>query len=250
MRLKDSVSSGTIRDTLTVLKKIWHSGCDEYNFQLRDPFRDLEEFIPEDPVVEAENGLKPPPPVWRFDAAMLILECMNKGQVNVTRLMFLTGLSASEIAGIRQQDIQGDELLIRNFVTRRSKKPKKTGKTKYRRRVIPITRAIRACLDEARSKSTDEYLFRTVTGLHFNCSIYGDTYWKPAVRRAGLPYMKPYSTRHTFVAWALTLGKSPHQLVNLMGHGSKKMVYEVYGHWTKGLDEDLEKIREFMGEDF
>jgi integrase len=36
----------------------------------------------------------------------------------------------------------------------------------------------------------------------------------------------------------------------MMGHGSKKMVYEVYGQWPEGLENDIEKIRKFMGDDF
>jgi integrase len=35
-----------------------------------------------------------------------------------------------------------------------------------------------------------------------------------------------------------------------MGHGSKKMVYEVYGDYIEGLEEDYWKILEYMGKDF
>ena len=35
-----------------------------------------------------------------------------------------------------------------------------------------------------------------------------------------------------------------------MGHGSKQMVYEVYGNYVEGLEEDREKILNYFGEDF
>lgn len=40
------------------------------------------------------------------------------------------------------------------------------------------------------------------------------------------------------------------KLVRLMGHGSKKMVYEVYGEYIDGLEEDACKILEYFGRDF
>jgi len=36
----------------------------------------------------------------------------------------------------------------------------------------------------------------------------------------------------------------------LMGHGSKKMVYENYGKYMDGLEADQKKILAFLGTDF
>jgi len=35
-----------------------------------------------------------------------------------------------------------------------------------------------------------------------------------------------------------------------MGHGSKKMIYEDYGDYVEGLEEDAEAIRGYLGADF
>jgi len=35
-----------------------------------------------------------------------------------------------------------------------------------------------------------------------------------------------------------------------MGHGSKKMVYEVYGNYVEGLEKDAGRILEYFGKDF
>jgi hypothetical protein len=40
------------------------------------------------------------------------------------------------------------------------------------------------------------------------------------------------------------------KLVRLMGHGSKKMVYEVYGDYIEGLEKDAWMILECFGRDF
>ena len=60
----------------------------------------------------------------------------------------------------------------------------------------------------------------------------------------------PYTTRYTFAAWCLTLKMDPNKLVNLMGHSSKKMVYEVYGRYVEGLETDAGKISSYFGNDF
>jgi integrase len=42
----------------------------------------------------------------------------------------------------------------------------------------------------------------------------------------------------------------PNKLVNLMGHSSKKMIYDVYGNYVEGLEEDAGKILGYFGKDF
>ncbi len=43
----------------------------------------------------------------------------------------------------------------------------------------------------------------------------------------------------------------PHtnRLVNLMGHASKQMIYEVYGKYTKGLERDRLAILRYFGKE-
>jgi hypothetical protein len=35
-----------------------------------------------------------------------------------------------------------------------------------------------------------------------------------------------------------------------MGHASKRMIYDVYGRYVKGLDEDRSQILEYFGRDY
>ncbi len=53
--------------------------------------------------------------------------------------------------------------------------------------------------------------------------------------------------RHTFAIWNLVIGVHPERLVALMGHGSKQMVYEVYGRYMEGVERDADAIREYFG---
>jgi integrase len=62
--------------------------------------------------------------------------------------------------------------------------------------------------------------------------------------------MTSYTARHSFAAWSLTIGINPLHLVQLMGHASKQMVYEVYGNYVEGLEEDAAAILHYYGRDF
>jgi integrase len=71
--------------------------------------------------------------------------------------------------------------------------------------------------------------------------------WTSALKRAKVPYRKPYTMRHTFAAWMLLVGKHPGEVARLMGHSSKQMVYEVYGKFVEGLDREKKEIEQYLG---
>jgi integrase len=39
-------------------------------------------------------------------------------------------------------------------------------------------------------------------------------------------------------------------MVNLMGHASKQMVYQNYGEYVEGLEDDVEEILRYFGRDY
>jgi hypothetical protein len=42
----------------------------------------------------------------------------------------------------------------------------------------------------------------------------------------------------------------PNRLVSLMGHGTKKMIYETYGKYVEDFENDASRIFENFGQDF
>jgi integrase len=85
---------------------------------------------------------------------------------------------------------------------------------------------------------------------YFNPANFRKDVWEKAAKASGITDKVPYSMRHSFAAWALTLRIDPNRLVRLMGHGSKKMIYEVYGDYIEGLEEDFWQILAYFGRDF
>ena len=162
--------------------------------------------------------------------------------------MLLTGMINSEKAGLRKSDVKPDYILVQHTIVRGQEHA--TPKTLYRIRKIPITQAIRQRLDVLLERSTGERLVTTKSGAMFRPSTFLKDVWTKAANASGITGKVPYSLRHSFAAWALTLRIDPNRLVRLMGHGSKKMIYEVYGDYIEGLEEDFWEILEYFGRDF
>jgi len=234
------LSAARIRNILSPLRVIWNDACEENRWYLPDPFRFLAKHIPKE--------RKKHPVVLRFDEWAKAYEEVRPFYKPVTRLMVLTGMIASEIAGLRRKDVGDGHILVQNSIVRGHEK--EDLKTTYRFRKMPITRAVRSSLDEAMAQSESEYIFTMESGRLFDVDSFRKNVWTPALKRAGIEYRKPYAVRHTFCAWSFAVGVHPNRLVKLMGHGSKKMVYEVYGEYVEDLEKDATKIAQYLGADF
>jgi integrase len=97
---------------------------------------------------------------------------------------------------------------------------------------------------------TSQQLFPMKDGTPFDGNSFRKTVWNKALKESQIAYKTPYSTRHTFCAWALTIGLNPMKLVNLMGHSSKQMVYQTYGDYVEDLEDDTDDIIRYFGVDF
>lgn len=156
-------------------------------------------------------------------------------------------LSGSEIAGLKKSAVKEDCFIVQESIVRCVSK--EDVKTDYRFREIPLTGRMRDRIMEASAVSENEYVFSMKDGGNFSTDNFRKI-WIKACLKSGVTYRKPYTTRHTFVAWSLCLRQDPNKLVDLMGHASKRMIYDVYGRYVKGLDEDRSLILEYFGRDY
>lgn len=234
------LSKARVKNILIPLRTIWNDACDQYRWVLHNPFTNLKKHLPKTQPKRREG--------FRFDEWLEFLACVDPWYQPVLELMILTGMINSEIAGLRKTDIRPDYILVQHTIVRG--KEHDTPKTVYRIRKIPITQAIRQRLEILLARSPGERLVTTPTGTVFHPANFRKNIWEKAQKASGIIDKVPYSLRHTFAAWALTIRIDPNKLVRLMGHGSKKMVYEVYGDYIEGLEEDFWQILVYMGKDF
>ncbi len=239
------LSASRVSNILIVLRAIWYDAIEEYQWERSDPFIFIKRYLSRELKTRPQ---KPDPTVFRFDEWVKVIENIHPYHKPVAEFMIMTGTIGSEIAGLKKSAIKSDRIQINNSIVRGHEK--RQLKTDYRKRDIPLTRAIERVLDQVWSRSGSDFIFTTTSGGIFNTESFRRNTWTTALKKAGVAYRVPYSTRHTFAAWSLTMNINPNKIVSLMGHGSKQMIYEVYGKYVEGLETDVGKISDYFGNDF
>lgn len=235
-----SLARSTMVNILQIFKTVWDDAVVEHRWLIFDPLKAIKKHLPKKGKKKVE--------VFRFQEWETLLASMDEYYRPVAKLMLLTGLMASEFAALKASHIRDGYLYIEESIVR--KVAKDTLKNSYRERRIPITDAIKKILDHATENAGVGYLFTMQDGKNFSAELFQRRVWVKAMKESGIQYRKPYTTRHTFAAWALTIGCDPNRLVSLMGHSSKQMIYEVYGRYTEGLEKDRQAIQGSFGNDF
>jgi len=224
---------------LIPLRTIWNDACDHHRWVIKSPFDNLHKKLPKTEKKEHT--------VIRFDDWSKFIDNLEEHYQPIAELMILTGMIPSELAGLRKEDVAGEYITLnKSYVLGEEKTSMKTA---FRKRQIFITEAIRARLDILTNRANSAYLVTTPRGTRLNSTDFAKA-WKRGVDQAGIAPMTSYSARHSFAAWSLTIGVNPLRLFGLMGHASKQMVFEVYGNYVEGLEDDAEKIFEYFGQDF
>jgi integrase len=240
-----------MKNVLTVFRTIYTDACDHYRW-LDQPYpaetvrkkiaavkRNLEEQGP------ATAGA--PRTVFLLSEWHDLLTAIDPCYHPLLHVMAMTGLIFSELKGLKREHVKADHIEIRTVVVRGREKLKP--KTKYRVRNIPFTRALRLWLERAIGQAPGEHVFVMRSGCPL---IYSSLMklWTRGLRQAGLAYRVPYAARHSFTEWALLIGVTPSRLQAMMGHGSRKMINEVYGSYRDGLVGERTRILDYFGADF
>lgn len=239
------LSASRIRNILTVLDVILVSARTQHSMDLPDPMEYIRQAQKKNRGV-VPSRQRPDPQVFRYGAWQKILAALPLFFRPIAELFLLTGMIPSEVAGLRKTDIHGDYIEVRNKVAREEKEALKNP---YRVRDIPITTALRCVLTVLIERSDCKYVVTMPDGARYSHSVFYDK-WCRAFRGTGISYVRPYAIRHTFAAWSMSLGMDINKLERLMGHGSKEMLFEIYGKYVEGLEEDHNAILELFGADF
>ena len=122
----------------------------------------------------------------------------------------------SEIAGLRKDDIQGNQIVIQNSIVRKYEKTDL--KTEYRQRKLPISSQLHERLAIALYRSKSKYVFAMKSGRIFDVDSFSKEPLDKRIKKSwSFVYKVPYTMRHSFAAWALALHMDPNRLVNFDG---------------------------------
>ena len=167
---------------------------------------------------------------------------------------FMTGMRPEELIELRWGDVDWNHGTVRVERARTAGEVKAL-KTYNARDVDLVGRALEA-LETMKpwtmagsEDKTDQELGRRifenpVTGKAWHDErSQRDTFWRPALRRAGIRWRRPYQTRHTYATNALAAGVNPTYIARQMGHKNAKMLFTVYAKWIDGADRGREKAK-------
>ena len=160
--------------------------------------------------------------------------------------MFYTGMRPEEAIALRWSDIDWTREVVRIQRVRTYKGSEREGsKTHTERDVDLVPEAIEALeimkshtfMLKGKSEDQSADIFQNpVTGRAWHDErSQRDNYWRPALKRLGIRWRKPYNTRHTYATVALMAGVPPAYIAALLGH-SVKMLLEKYARWMPAND--------------
>jgi len=110
------------------------------------------------------------------------------GWVNFQRRLTLfgamrMGLLIFEVKGLEKEHVFDDHIEIVTTISRGVEK--RTGKRKYRRRVIPLTIRLKDLVNQAMQRSDSEYVFTMEDGGILNYTTIREDIWLKALAEAG-----------------------------------------------------------------
>jgi len=225
-RYGEKLSGKTIRNVLIPLRVILWDAVDEYGWtNFPDPFARVELPRVSRPRIQ---------PFSRGEWATL-MEHMPAWYRPYFDFAVLTGLRPSEQVALKWKAIDGEFIHIE--LSRVRSREKRELKTKASVRRIEIRPSMRKVLEEQRELTKgfgSEYVFVNTEGRPVRQEKVGEV-WQRAIARSGLPYRRPYETRHSFASWALASGKSSGWVANTLGHVDTSMVCRTYGRYIPNL---------------
>jgi len=171
----------------------------------------------------------------------------NSGQ---HRALVLTlgycGLRTGEVIALRKEDIDLERRRInvwRNVVEHGQQFDEGTTKTVAGTRLVPIPYIVAEALRERLEGLDDDALvFPSATGDYMKrvrASEGSKSWWKTALKAAGVENMVMYDLRHTAASIAVSAGGSVLAVQRMLGHKRASMTLDVYADL---FDDDLELL--------
>ena len=167
-------------------------------------------------------------------------------------LMLETGLSRSELLGLRWEDIDEENRCLRvtqglvvyhDVDTDKQVMCSDGLKNKFRKRAVPITDdALWFRLTQAPRTVTvgnkevpTEYIIHSPEGKAYNPNNWANRVFRPFMQRLhkehpDIPMLSPHEFRHTRATLWIAQGVDPYMVARLLGHSDLKMLTKIYDH--------------------
>jgi integrase len=170
---------------------------------------------------------QPPQPFSPDEIRRILAQFEGQHYYSYVLFLFCTGCRTGEAIGLRWGHINiagAGVIWIGETLTKGVRKSTKTN----RARTIPIPIALEPYLTKPDNSGDDDLVFTTPTGCPIDDNNFCNRYWKSALKSAGVPYRRPYNTRHSFISNCLQSGLNPVEIASLTGH----RIETLYKHYA------------------
>jgi integrase len=165
-------------------------------------------------------------------------------------LMLLSGLRIGEALALKWSDLDGATLRVQRAVTQDAHRGKVLGPTKTgRSRAVPLGPRTLDALSRHRAaqarwmlRRRDRYrdeglIFANELGGLLEAQNIGGRYFKPLLRKAGLPNIRLYDLRHSHATLLMAAGEHPKVVQERLGHATIQLTLDTYTHVVEGLQQ-------------
>jgi integrase len=233
---ESEIGSTTYRDRLVIIKA-FTAWAYSRKLLLCDPYATLK------PRPSQKQRVKP----FTTEEIIKILEGFHRlcpPYLPFVSFLFMTGCRSSEAVGLRWQHIDFDraELTISESmpIDRNG-----NGYTKIRKgtktdnvRCLRLSEDLISLLQSIKPDGNlyDILVFQSPAGKTIDIKNFRKRQWEAVLEEMGIPYRKPYATRHTNLSHAIEQGTPLTGVAYLAGHRNTRMVMETYGHMINRPD--------------
>ncbi len=172
-------------------------------------------------------------PFSRDEQALILSELSGQAK-NLYQFAFWSGLRTSELVALDWEDIDWDRRIIhvRKAKTQKARNieiPKTISSLREVKMLEPAYQALLAQKQHTFLIGNEVFQNPGALKRWKGDKAMRESYWKPAVNRAGVRYRRPYQTRHTYASMMLSAGESPMWVAQQMGHSDWGMIRQIYG---------------------
>lgn len=150
--------------------------------------------------------------------------------------LLFSGVRTGEAVGLRWQDVDLEKRTvgIEQSISRKRggyEKIAKRPKTLQSRRILKMSNRIYELFSriQTNSNSGADLIFKSPQGFPIDHGNFRTNFWMPALEKLGIPYRKPYATRHTLLSEAIESGLTIPQVAAIAGHKDSRQILQSYG---------------------
>jgi len=193
--------------------------------------------VVEDNIMLKVDNLRTDPPVINPltpDEVRKVLECIHPHYKNFFITAFFTGMRFGEMAALKRTSVDLQRRTVRiceTLVYGVEGRPKTKKSNREIGLLPPVVDALTQQIRAMDRKSP--YVFLDRSGRPMTPDHVRKVIWKPALKKAKIPYRPLIQTRHTFATMMIDAGEDIGWVQRMLGHSSLQMIYTKYYSWMK-----------------